>query len=297
MSEHRIILIENPARLSINLNRLIIEQGDKSPVHILPSDIAVLVLHSHAIQLTHAVLATLGAAGTVILSTDQNHMPCALQIPIGAKRSTSSRLFNQIEHHKKSLPRQIWKTIVQNRLMGQAFNLQSLELPGAEAIKRLKSKVKVGDVENIEAQGARVYWQSLKAISGQTRIKAGATDLVNSHLNFGYAILRSLIARRICSAGLNPAIGVGHRSGENPFNLADDFLECYRCLVEKQIFMNLPNTELSSESKKGLAEIVSHEIHSDLRVIRLTTSIAELCDSYVSSIETGKVSLTVPIWE
>jgi CRISPR-associated protein Cas1 len=102
---------------------------------------------------------------------------------------------------------------------------------GTFFLERLANKVQPGDSDQCEGQGARHYWKHLLS-EGFRRSKQGATDLLNARLNFGYAVLRSLIARNLACAGLNGCLGVGHCNQQNPFHLADDLIEPYRFLVE-----------------------------------------------------------------
>jgi CRISP-associated protein Cas1 len=217
MSENRVLLMESPSRLSINLERLRIERKDQSDAFVLPSDIAVLILHHPAILISGQALAALTAAGAMLLLTDAHHLPSGLLLPWGGNTVLGGRLRQQIALDGQEQAGLLWARIVAARIGTQAINLRSLALPGALRLERLAAQVDSGDRSNLEGQAARYYWRRLLP-QGRAREKQGATDPINVRLNFGYAVLRSLVARELAAAGLNPALGLGHRSLENPFN-------------------------------------------------------------------------------
>lgn len=296
MSEHRILFIESQCYISIDTGRLCIDKPDNGKAFVALQDIAVLVLHHPAITITGAALTELSVVGGIVLYTDQQHLPVAMQLPLANNVFTAARVIKQVERYKKPTNKRCWQQIVKNRISAQAAVLNHHNLEGSKALLRLGDKVKSGDAGNIEAQAARVYWQSIRTVTGVRREKQGADDLFNSHLNFGLAILRSLVARSICAAGLQPSLGVGHYSSENAFNLADDFLELYRGLIESHLLESLPQDRLNSESKLALASIIKSEITQRGEQLRLTTAITETINSYIRVLEGKADALLLPDW-
>jgi CRISPR-associated protein Cas1 len=126
-------------------------------------------------------------------------------------------------------------------------------------------------------RGTRHYWSHL--FEGKfRREKEGAEDAINARLNFGYAVLRSMVARSLAMAGLNQALGLGHRSTENPFNLADDFIEPYRFVVEHQVASG-EFGEFNGAARKQLLVFVEQEIRFKAGTYRLPAAIAETVTS------------------
>ena len=72
MSEHRILLIENPASLSADLGRLRIRREGFDDSFVLPRDIAVLCLHHHTIQVSVQALRALAEAGASVMVQTQH---------------------------------------------------------------------------------------------------------------------------------------------------------------------------------------------------------------------------------
>jgi CRISPR-associated protein Cas1 len=98
------------------------------------------------------------------------------------------------------------------------------------------------DVMNLEAQGARHYWEAARSlvrpdIEWASRHTRGATDLVNQCLNYGYAILYSQVERAIFLAGLDPYAGFLHEDRPGKPSLSLDLVEEFRQpVVDRAVF-------------------------------------------------------------
>ena len=293
MSENRILLIENPAHLSIDIGRLKVARRGESPAFVAPRDIAVLVLHHPAITMTHSVMVELAGTGAILLSTDQKHMPCAMQLPLMASLQSVSRLERQIAARDTKVPGELWRQLVVSRLLGQAMLLKDKERSGVKLIERMASKVESGDPHNMESQAARHFWRHWLD-APKKRVKQNAQDGFNQSLNFGYAILRSCIARSVVASGLHPALGIHHANKENPFNLVDDLLEPFRYLVEERVASQLLGTEFGPEAKRVIASVVGATVHMSGMDYRLPAAIQATVSSYVNVLDGRKAVLALP---
>lgn len=292
MAADRIILIENPADLHIDIGRLRIRRESMDDAFVAPSDIAVLVLHHHTIALSVNALRALSSAGAIVMVTDEAHMPSAIMVPTAANRMAPSRLRKQIAHLGTPIPGALWQSLVKARIVTQAATLRALGLSGALRLERMTDEVEPGDRTHREGQAARHYWQYM--FEDFKREKEGATDGVNSRLNYGYAVLRSLVAREIVAAGLSCELGLGHHSLENPFNLADDFMEPFRFTVERHIRQLDCSSDLDSTGKKDVVSFVESEVTLGKHAYRLLPAVRETIASYVRILESNKGQLMLP---
>lgn len=292
MTADRILLIENPADLHIDIGRLRIRRDEMDDAFVAPSDVGVLVLHHHTIGISVNALRALSGAGAAVMITDDAHMPSAMMIPLAANRMAPSRLRRQIAHLDTPIPATLWQSLVRARIATQAATLRALELNGALRLERMTDEVEPGDRTHREGQAARHYWEYM--FEDFKREKEGATDGINSRLNFGYAVLRSLVARELVAAGLSCELGLGHRSLENPFNLADDFMEPFRFTVERHVRQINCNSELSSAGKKEVASFVETEVVIGRHSYRLLPAVRETVASYVRILESNKGQLVLP---
>lgn len=292
LTADRILLIENPADLNIDIGRLRIRRGGAEDAFVAPADVGILILHHHTIALSVSALRALCSAGACVMVTDESHMPAALMLPTAANRSAPSRLRRQIDHLETPMPDALWQALVQARIRTQAATLRALALNGAMRLVRMADEVEPGDRTHREGQAARHYWQYL--FEGFKRKKEGATDGINARLNYGYAVLRGLVARELVAAGLSCELGLGHRSMENPFNLADDFMEPYRFTVERHVQQLDCDTGLDSAGKKDIVKFVESEVILGKHTYRLLPAVRETVASYVRILETNKGQLVLP---
>jgi len=296
MSADRILLVENPCELSMDVGRLRIRRADKPDVHVAPADVAVLVLHHHTISLSVGVLRELALAGACVMMTDGKHLPCGLLVPTQANRAAASRLRRQIAHLDGPLSDALWQTIVKARLRTQAATLRHFELKGVLRLERMIDEVEPGDRTHREGQAAKHYWQHLwqDVDLDFRREKQGAEDSTNARLNFGYAVLRSLVARELVAAGLAPELGVGHRSTENPFNLADDFMEPYRFVVERIARPSSTDGPFNAAARVAMSRTVEATVQLGKKEFRLLPAVRESVASYVRVLESSTGELVLP---
>jgi CRISPR-associated protein Cas1 len=292
MSDHRILLIENSASLSVDMGRLRIRRDGFDDRFVLPRDIAVLCLHHHTIQISVQTLRALAEAGASVMVTDEIHHPCAWLLPQVGNGDLVRRLRQQITLDSSHAKGYLWQAIVQARLKTQAANLRMLNRKGALRLERLANEVQPADKSKCEGQGAKHYWAYLFDDNFK-RAKQGAEDAINARLNFGYAVLRSMVARSLVMAGLNPALGLGHSNMENPFNLADDFIEPYRFVVERHVALG-PFGEFDGAARKQMLEFVKQEIKLNGAGYRLPAAINESIASFVRMLDGRAEQLLLP---
>lgn len=294
MADHRILLIENPARLSVDHGRIKIEREGQDDAFTSPTDIAVVCLHHHTVSISVNALKTFAASGAVVLVTDDQHNPCAMMTPLVANQALPQRLHDQIAMMDKPQADECWAQLVRAKIGTQAANLRHFELNGALRLERLVNEVKLADKGNAEAQAAKHYWRYFFG-DGFVRNKEGATDALNARLNYGYAVLRSLVARQLIMSGLNLALGIGHRSKQNPFNLADDFTEPFRYLVDRHVrTMAQEPAELTPVVKADLLRFIEQDVEIGGQSYRFPSAVMESVVSYCRVLENKSGILQLP---
>ncbi len=228
MTEHIIDISERSGRLSVRYENLILESDDEQLLSMPLSEIAALVVSNERLSYSHAVLAGIARAGNVLVVCDQKHLPAAMLLPLNSHFTQAERFRLQAD---VALPvkKRLWQQIVRAKLRAQGGLLK--ELTGeAHGLLAMAKRVRSGDSGNLEAQAAQRYWP---ALFGPGFLRARAAEDINRHLNYGYAVLRALVARALCAAGLHPALGLHHHNRYDAFCLADDMMEPYRPLVDK----------------------------------------------------------------
>lgn len=266
----RTLCFTNPAYLSLKNSQLVIKLPEVETNSSLPEsfraetiktipieDIGVVVLDNKRITITQGVLEALLENNCAVITCNDSHLPVGMHLPLVGNTTQTERMRFQIE---ASLPlkKQLWQQTISAKIQNQASVLKQMR--GTEVRNMLKwaSEVKSGDSENLEARAAVYYWQNaFPMIENFTRSREGVSP--NNLLNYGYAILRAIVARALVSSGLLTTLGIHHRNKYNAYCLADDIMEPYRPYVDRlvmQLYDKYPNCEeLTKELKAELLQI------------------------------------------
>ena len=244
----------NPAYLHLKDNQLVIKVKDGNKEISRPiEDLGVIVLDHSQITISHNVIKALQDNKTVVISCDDAHMPHSIMMPMEGHTEQSQRYNIQLE---ASLPlkKNLWQQTIVAKINNQKLVLQKLN----KSFKRLEvlaRRVQSGDPENVEGQAAAYYWRTY--LDGFVRDRYG--DPPNNLLNYGYAILRAIVARALVSSGLLLTIGIHHRNKYNAYCLADDIMEPFRPFVDLMVHNMFKKEEMESflniDSKKRLLKL------------------------------------------
>jgi CRISPR-associated protein Cas1 len=250
--ERIIDLAEEPARLSVRNSCLVIERGAEPEVTAPLGEVAALILAHPQLLLTQPVLARLASAGGMVIVCDDKHMPAAMLLPLEAHFTQGER-FAQQTRISDPVRKRLWQSIVKAKVRAQARVL--MELRGDDAgLGELASSVRSGDPDNTEAKASRLYWPALFRDPTFRRRRFGGNQ--NTLLNYGYAVLRAVVARAVCASGLHPSLGLHHHNRYDAFRLADDLMEPYRPIVDRAVAFYCeaygPTVELDKRAKATL---------------------------------------------
>lgn len=289
---YRVIDIETDG-LSLTVHRgfLTVNAGAEERGRIALEDVGALIVHAHGTMWSNTVFARLSERAVPVVLCGSNHAPIACVWPLEGHHLQAARMRAQIAA-TRPLGKQIWARIVQAKIRMQGEVLMHFGVE-AGAFATLARSVRSGDPSNVEAQAARRYW---KALMGPTFNRDQAGGGVNGLLNYGYTVLRALMSRAICAAGLHPTIGVFHSNRGNAFALADDLMEPYRPLVDLMVrrLVRRGVTDVGTEAKHELARIGVLDLMSDTGVTPLGLHAQRFVHSVAQSFETGAPALAVP---
>jgi CRISPR-associated protein Cas1 len=217
-------------RLSVAHRQLVIERPEQ-PKSTLPiEDIGVLIVDDRRASYTHSVFIELLGAGATLMVTGPDHLPLGMMLPLDAHHVLTERHRAQVEASEPA-KKQIWRALVAAKLAQQGCVLDHFA-PGPNGLAEMARRVRSGDPDNLEAQGAQRYWPVL---FGKDFRRDRAAEGINAALNYGYAVVRAAAARAIVASGLIPSLGVFHKNRSNPFCLADDLFEPYRPFVDWRV--------------------------------------------------------------
>ena len=217
-------------RLSVAHRQLVIDRPDLPTATVPIEDLGVLVVDDGRASYTQAVFIECLAAGATVIVTGRDHLPVGMMLPIVGHHAATERHWAQVEAGAP-LRKRLWQALVSAKLRQQGRVLKEAGKDDA-GLTALAARVRSGDPDNFEAQGAQRYWPKL---FGRDFRRDRGAEGINALLNYGYAIVRAACARALVASGLIPSLGLWHRNRSNPFCLADDLLEPWRPIVDWKV--------------------------------------------------------------
>ena len=300
----RTLYFGNPAYLSTTLEQLeikVLETGETKTVPI--EDIGVLILDNQQITITQAVMAKLLSNNTALITCDNTHHPVGLFLNLDGN-TLQSRIFQAQLEASEPLKKQLWQQTIISKIQNQAATLgmqsQSGNLFNApdKSLLNLAKDVKSGDSDNTEAKAAGYYWKNVfPAFLNFTRERYGVPP--NNLLNYGYAILRAVVARSLIGSGLLPTLGIHHRNQYNAYCLADDIMEPYRPYVDKVVCdivgMNGQYLEMTPNMKKQMLAIPAMDVIIDEQTAPLMNAVQRTTASLAKCYEGKARKILYPV--
>ena len=241
-------------RLSVAHRQLVIERPELPKAMTPIEDIGVLIVDDRRASYTQAVFIELLGAGATVMVTGHDHLPVGMMLPLDAHHVQTERHRAQVET-SEPVRKQIWRALVAAKLTQQGCMLDHF-IPGPNGLAAMAGRVRSGDPDNLEAQGAQRYWPML---FGKAFRRDRDAEGINAALNYGYAVVRAALARAVVASGLIPSLGVFHKNRSNPFCLADDLFEPYRPYVDWRVkLLTLERAEpLSLDDRATRAALLS----------------------------------------
>ncbi len=258
MAGWQILNISQEAQLFLEHKQCVVHLKKTAEKVSLPiSHLSAVILESPFITLSAALLREMAVQNVALFVCDESHLPCGVLLPY-MRYFAYSKVAHLQKGWSEPFKGRVWQRIVQAKILNQAYVLRKQgHIPEGEKLIFLARGVTAADVSNIEGQAAALYWKTLFGAN----FTRDESSFVNSALNYGYAVLRGVVARELVGAGFIPCFGLHHQSYLNAFNLADDLLEPFRPVVDMTV-LNLPssdNTVLLPQHKSSLLEILTKE--------------------------------------
>ena len=290
--EYRQVIIKKSEKLHFKDKQLIIDKDNQS-TKIPLEDINYILIEDSSTIITTRLLAELGKNAISLIVCDERFDPTSIMYPYNYHFKQLDVFTHQLEIDD-SIKNEFWNQIVKRKIEN---SIRVLEMTSKEEfpISKLNeyiNEVIEGDSKNREGLAAKIYFRS---IFGSDFIRF-YDDNINAALNYGYTILASAIIRNLAVYGLNTYLGIHHNSKINNFNLAYDFLEPYRSVIDKFVYDNKDDIvlPLSFEFRKKLINLLNKEVLHQNKKYTIEYSISLLIKSYIKSFSTGEIKLDLP---
>ena len=287
---YRNIKIESSIGLHIKNSQLII--GDKG-VSFPLEDINCVLIENQSVTVSSYMLQEFAKNEIALYVCDEKHLPNAVLLPLVKHSRHFKMLTRQIEAGKPLIKR-LWQQIIVCKIKNQALCLKEMGLDGYDKLLAMTKEVQSGDKTHVEAKAAAYYF---RALYGDDFTRDNEC-IINSAMNYAYAIIRGLIARSIVCYGLEPSLGMFHHSELNSFNLVDDLIEVFRPLVDLYVASHFDiaevDADLTPQIKRDLFNIINYDmsVKGDKRII--SNCIDMLVYSYSGAIQGNRTDLELP---
>jgi CRISPR-associated protein Cas1 len=294
----RTLYFGNPAYLKTKNEQLVIEMQDTGETKSIPiEDIGIIILDHQQITITQAVLAKLISNNTALITCDHTHHPVGLQLCLDGHTLQSMKFKAQLSA-SAPLKKQLWQQTVIAKIENQAALLLT-ERAEPKYLLNLATSVKSGDSSNNEAKAALHYWKHIFPDFLEFRRERYGLP-PNNLLNYGYAILRAIVARSLVASGLLPTLGIFHRNQYNAYCLADDVMEPYRPYADKVvcniISMNGHFLEMTPSMKKELLSIPVMDVMIDGQKSPLMNAVQRTTASLAKCFEGESRRMLYPVF-
>ena len=293
-----VVHITNANELSISNNQLVMSnieiENNKQVNKISLKDILAIIIENCRCKITGILQLRLSEKNIPLIICNEKHQPVLHSLGLYNHFQVTMRINEQVNwlDIKKD---EIWEKIVIQKIKNQRNLLQFLE-KSESTVSKLKmyeeniSKEKK-EVEHQEAIAARMYFQELFG----KNFKRFNDDGINSALNYGYALLRSLISSKIVAKGFHPSLGIHHKSQLNNYNFADDIIEIFRPMVDYVVYFNQKEeAELSKELRQNLLLILTQKVYWKNKKYELSQVIDYFLDNIRNYFIDENVKIEIP---
>lgn len=290
----RTLEISHAAEIHIKEGQLEIAT-EEGTIYVPIEDLSQIMVHGANIRLSTMDLSILSQNKVSLMTLDDRYLPTAIVLPFEGHTRQSKLMHAQVNTtHEKYL--KLWIQIIKQKIRNQSRALSIMGLDGAEMVAEYVSAVNEESVDYCESLAAKEYFSYYH--EGFNR---RSEDPINSRLNYGYAVVRSAIARKLVATGFHPTFGIHHNSQLNAFNLTDDLIEPYRAMVDLVVHSNLSsNIQLTKSERKELAHILYNACLIDGVKVNVMSAIDVMVESLKrilldESDEELKLPMIIPI--
>lgn len=271
------LVIETAKELSLKCGMIVIADKESGEETLRPiEDLRTLIVDNHSVRITVPLINELVRNNVCIVYCDERHMPASMMMDLDSNSLQSKRFQSQLSA-SKPVNKQLWKQIVEAKIRNQSRLIEELGR-GERLLAKYYNNVKSNDTTNREGSAARIYW---KALLGKDFVRDRYGTAPNALLNYGYALLRTAMARSLMNAGLLPTVGIFHKNRYNAFPLADDMMEPFRPFVDRRV-LQLHNRGVACVCRETKQELLGL-FYSDITESSLTLAATTLSGVYEGS--------------
>jgi CRISP-associated protein Cas1 len=277
MSHHILHLLSPTLRVSVQRRCVSVfnrETGETT--RFVPEDIAAVIVATPDCEFSASALRAFSGTRTPVLLCNEKFEPCSIVLPY--HRATDVAVLRSQLEWTPEWKEHVWREIIVAKIRAQSRVIPALQ----SRLSAIAAECEASDSAPapFESRAARIHWGGMfrAADSPGARREKGTRDGVNGMLDYGYAVVRTLILRSLATHGFIAAIGVGHAMRPCSHALADDLMEPFRPLIDSALLRFL-DTEIEPDMKKW-CRVAAGVLSAKCRIQGINTTVlasADLC--------------------
>ncbi len=281
MSYHILHITTPNCYLSVDRGLLFCKLDNGETNMIALADLKAIIVVTHGVSFSNHCLAKLLENNVVILHCDNHYQPTGWSLPL--ERIVRTKVFyNQIARNEE-FENLLWKSILRCKVLNQANNLDLMGDNDHNLFKLINRPLMS------EANIARQYWEHYFSEIGnpQKREHQWAETFENGCLNYGYAIIKTLIYRSIIVHGMIASLGVHHLGKYKSTPLVYDLMEPYRPFVDYYFYKFSQDfaDEYDSKDFKAWSHFIANCIRNyRLKINETSYKLVDTIDIYIEKI-------------
>jgi CRISPR-associated endonuclease Cas1 subtype II len=296
----KVIHLTKPCKIKVkdeNLLLTFLESEKEENIKVTINDIDFILFDNVQFSITGKAIELLSKNGTATLFIDEEFHPSSILVPYHTHTLLTEMANIQISITQE-FKAQAWQNIIKSKISNQSATLKYWNKKEFTELEVLSQNVQLFDSNNDEAQSARIYWKSLFA-NKIFRREQGSEDIINSMLNYTYAILRATMARSLSTSGFLPVFGIWHQNRYNAFNLVDDLIEPFRAFGDLYVKLLLnskysQSLYLTIPIKRDLVKLLTFEyVKINKGISNLSKGIEVFVKQYKRAVMADDTSLIV----
>lgn len=279
----RSIIIYNKEKIKIKDGILNIE-SENNIAHFPLEDINCIVIDNLQTIITTYALKELSAYNILVILCNESHLPSSITLPLSNNYHLYKvfKMQSSLTNKSKNI---LWDIITTAKIINQSIVLALCDC-NENTVNRmieLSKEVYDGDAGNREGIAAKMFFRSLY---GANFIRTNDTA-INSALDYGYAIMRSIVARNLAASGFQLMLGLHHISETNAYNLADDLMEPLRPIVDLYVNNNIDYivNPLTRDVRSDLVNLINKDVIYDGKIVKIRYAVEMMVKSLYTALD------------
>ncbi len=290
---YKFIEIEEGKSLSLYLDNLVVE-WENNKMTIPLCDIDSIISHNIKLRITAQLINAFAKHNINFIICDANHIPVSQIIPLYSHFNTL-KIFQEQLSWTNNYKNFLWVKIIRQKITNQMNVLKFFKNDESMILKlsNLINEVKEFDMSNREGHAAKVYWHSLFGI----KFNRNEDSIINSLLNYGYALIYSMLSRSIVKKGLDPRVSLFHKSFNNTFALATDFMEIFRFVIDIKVFTLFLNNQMNNfylAKEEIISWVANYSLIIDGKKMFINNAVDYFIDCVIKGINFKEIEI---IWD